>query len=590
MTTPAELADLLSAAAGQAFAAQGLEAGLGAMRRSDRPDLADFQCNGAMAAAKAARRNPREIAEAIIADLRHNPDIAAAEVAGPGFINVKLSPAALSRRAAEIAADPRSGAARVSQPRRVVIDFGGWNVAKEMHIGHLRSTVIGDSLQRLFRFMGDAVTSDVHLGDWGLQMGQLINEVRLEQPDLPYFDASFTGPYPQTSPVTMDDLGRLYPQASAKSKTDEARRNEDRQATQELQTGRPGYRALWRHFCNVTRIGLERECASLGVTFDLWKGESDAQPFIPELVEDLKARAIAEPDAGAWIVRVAREGDKKEMPPIILVNRDGAIGYHGSDLATILDRRRQIDPQLSLYVVDQRQALHFEQVFRASERAGLMPEASLEHLGFGTVNGPDGKPYKTRDGGVLKLHELIRQADQTALGRMQEAELGADVPEAERAEIAHTVAVAAIKFSDLSNVRTTNYVFDLDRFISFEGKTGPYLLYAAVRIKSLARRALSEGVSAGPVNVELDAERTLVLQLDAFNDALRGAYEKRMPHILCDHAYLLAQAFSSFYAAAPILVESDPVRKASRLTLATATLRQLEIVLDLIGVAIPERM
>jgi len=590
MTTPAELADLLSAAAGQAFAAQGLEAGLGAMRRSDRPDLADFQCNGAMAAAKAARRNPREIAEAIIAELRHNPDIAAAEVAGPGFINVKLSPAALSRRAAEIAADPRSGAARVSQPRRVVIDFGGWNVAKEMHIGHLRSTVIGDSLQRLFRFMGDAVTSDVHLGDWGLQMGQLINEVRLEQPDLPYFDASFTGPYPQTSPVTMDDLGRLYPQASAKSKTDEARRNEDRQATQELQAGRPGYRALWRHFCNVTRIGLERECASLGVTFDLWKGESDAQPFIPELVEDLKARAIAEPDAGAWIVRVAREGDRKEMPPIILVNRDGAIGYHGSDLATILDRRRQIDPQLSLYVVDQRQALHFEQVFRASERAGLMPEASLEHLGFGTVNGPDGKPYKTRDGGVLKLHELISQADQTALGRMQEAELGADVPEAERAEIAHTVAVAAIKFSDLSNVRTTNYVFDLDRFISFEGKTGPYLLYAAVRIKSLARRALSEGVSAGPVSVELDAERTLVLQLDAFNDALRGAYEKRMPHILCDHAYLLAQAFSSFYAAAPILVESDPVRKASRLTLATATLRQLEIVLDLIGVAIPERM
>jgi arginyl-tRNA synthetase len=416
MTTPAELADLLSAAAGQAFAAQGLEPGLGAMRRSDRPDLADFQCNGAMAAAKAARRNPREIAEAIVAHLRKNPDIAAAEVAGPGFINVKLSAAALSRRAAEIAGDPRSGAARVSQPRRVVIDFGGWNVAKEMHIGHLRSTVIGDSLQRLFRFMGDAVTSDVHLGDWGLQMGQLINEVRLEQPDLPYFDASFTGPYPQNSPVTMDDLGRLYPQASAKSKTDEARRNEDRQATQELQAGRPGYRALWRHFCNVTRIGLERECASLGVTFDLWKGESDAQPFIPELVEDLKARAIAEPDAGAWIVRVAREGDKKEMPPIILVNRDGAIGYHGSDLATILDRRRSIDPQLSLYVVDQRQALHFEQVFRASERAGLMAEASLEHLGFGTVNGPDGKPYKTRDGGVLKLHELISQADRARCG------------------------------------------------------------------------------------------------------------------------------------------------------------------------------
>jgi len=416
-----------------------------------------------------------EIATAIVEAVKASPLVAAAEVAGPGFINVKVSAAALSARAEEIAKDSRAGARGVETPRRVVIDFGGWNVAKEMHIGHLRSTVIGDSLQRLFRFMGDAVTSDVHLGDWGLQMGQLINEVRLEQPDLPYFDEAFSGPYPETSPVTMDDLGRLYPQASAKSKTDEARRNEDRQATQELQAGRPGYRALWRHFCNVTRVGLERECDSLGVSFNLWKGESDAEPFIPALVEDLKARGIAEFDAGAWIVRVARESDKKEMPPIILVNRDGAIGYHGSDLGTLVE----------------------------------------EHLGFGTVNGPDGKPFKTRDGGVLKLYELIAQADATSLARMQEAELGADVSEAERKEIAHKVAVAAIKFSDLSNVRTTNYIFDLDRFISFEGKTGPYLLYAAVRIKSLARRAAGEGVKPGPIAIELDAERALVLQLDA---------------------------------------------------------------------------
>ncbi|OYX48948.1 MAG: arginine--tRNA ligase [Alphaproteobacteria bacterium 32-64-14] len=590
MTKPAELSEALSVAAGEAFATLGLDAGLGAMRRSDRPDLADFQCNGAMAAAKKLGKNPREIADAIVAALRASDIVASADVAGPGFINVKLSAAALSSRAQQVADDARAGAASVASPRRVVIDFGGWNVAKEMHIGHLRSTVIGDSLQRLFRFLGDSVTSDVHLGDWGLQMGQLINEVKLEQPDLPYFDAGFTGPYPETSPVTMDDLGRLYPLASGKSKADEARRNEDRQATQELQSGRPGYRALWRHFCDVTRVGLERECASLGVTFNLWKGESDAEPFIPALVEDLKARGIAELDAGAWIVRVARESDKKEMPPIILVNRDGAIGYHGSDLGTIIDRKQSIDPQLTLYVVDQRQALHFEQVFRASDRAGLMPESTLEHLGFGTVNGADGKPYKTRDGGVLKLHEFIAQADATALSRMTEAELGADVSEAERADIAHKVAVAAIKFSDLSNVRTTNYIFDLDRFVSFEGKTGPYLLYAAVRIKSLARRAAGEGVTPGPISVELDAERALVLQFDAFNDALRGAYDKRMPHILCDHAYLLAQAFSSFYAAAPVLIESDPAKKASRLALALATLKQLEIVLGLIGIAIPERM
>lgn len=590
MTTSRDLAGLLSDAAGAAFVSLGLEAQLGAMRRSDRPDLADFQCNGAMAAAKKLGKNPREIATAVVDALKASPLVASSEVAGPGFINVKLSADGLAKRAEEIAADERAGAQRVETPRRVVMDFGGWNVAKEMHIGHLRSTVIGDSLQRLFRFMGDKVTSDVHLGDWGLQMGQLINEVKLEQPGLPYFDAAFTGPYPEQSPVTMDDLSRLYPLASGKSKTDEARRDEDRKATQELQSGRPGYRALWKHFCNVTRVGLERECASLGVTFDLWKGESDAEPFVPELVEDLKSREIAEFDAGAWIVRVARETDKKEMPPIILVNRDGAIGYHGSDLGTIVDRKRSIDPQLSLYVVDQRQALHFEQVFRASERAGYLPEKELEHLGFGTVNGPDGKPFKTREGGILKLHEFIAQADAVALARMKEAELGSDVSEAERADIAHKVAAAAIKFSDLSNVRTTNYIFDLDRFISFEGKTGPYLLYAAVRIKSLARRAEAEGVKPGPISIELDAERTLVLALDGFNDALRGTYEKRMPHILCEHAYTLAQAFSGFYAAAPVLVESDPVKKASRLALALATLKQLEIVLGLIGIGTPERM
>jgi len=590
MTKSSDLAGLLSDAAGAAFVALGLEAQLGAVRRSDRPDLADFQCNGAMAGAKKLGKNPREIAGAVVDALKASPLVASAEVAGPGFINVRLSADGLSKRAQKIAADARAGAGRVETPRRVVMDFGGWNVAKEMHIGHLRSTVIGDSLQRLFRFMGDAVTSDVHLGDWGLQMGQLINEVKLEQPGLPYFDAGFTGPYPDKSPVTMDDLSRLYPQASAKSKSDEARRDADRKATQELQAGRPGYRALWRHFCDVTRVGLERECASLGVTFDLWKGESDAEPFIPEIVEDLKSRAIAEFDAGAWIVRVARESDKKEMPPIILVNRDGAIGYHGSDLGTIVDRKRSIGPQLSLYIVDQRQALHFEQVFRASERAGYLPENELEHLGFGTVNGPDGKPFKTREGGILKLHEFIRQADDVAMARMKEAELGADVSEVERNDIAHKVAVAAIKFSDLSNVRTTNYIFDLDRFISFEGKTGPYLLYAAVRVKSLARRAEAEGVKPGPIAIELDAERALVLALDGFNDALRGAYDKRMPHILCEHAYALAQAFSGFYAAAPVLVESDPVKKASRLGLALATLKQLELVLGLIGIDIPERM
>lgn len=590
MTEIKDLAVRLSDVAGAAFAALGLDASLGLVRRADRPDLADFQCNGAMAAAKKIGGNPRDIASGIVEVLKTSDLIARADVAGPGFINIRVSEEALCARASEIARDDRAGASHVASPRRVVIDFGGWNVAKEMHIGHLRSTIIGDSLQRLFRFMGDKVTSDVHLGDWGLQMGQLINEVQLEQPGLPYFEEDFKGPYPDASPVTMEDLGRLYPVASAKSKTDEARREQDRKTTAELQAGRPGYRALWRHFCNVTRVGLERECASLGIHFDLWKGESDAEPLIPEIVADLKTRGIAELDAGAWIVRVAREGDRKEIPPVILVNRDGAIGYHGSDLGTILDRKRSLDPGLSLYVVDQRQALHFEQVFRASDRAGYIPENALEHLGFGTVNGADGKPYKTREGGVLKLHDFISQADEVALARMNEAELGADVSEAERLSIAHKVALAAIKFADLSNVRTTNYTFDLDRFISFEGKTGPYLLYAAVRIKSLARRADAEGVRPGPISCRLDAERVLAFALDGFDASLRAAYDKRMPHLLCEHAYLLAQAFSAFYAAAPILAEPDPATKASRLALALATLKQLELVLGLIGVETPERM
>ncbi|MEZ5937133.1 MAG: arginine--tRNA ligase [Hyphomonadaceae bacterium] len=585
-----DLATQLAEAAGEAFAAAGLEPGLGAMRRSDRPDLADFQCNGAMAAAKAAKKNPREIAGAIVEALKASPLVAGAEVAGPGFINVRVAPEALARQATVLAADQASGANRVEASRKVVIDFGGWNVAKEMHIGHLRSTVIGDCLQRLFRFRGDEVTSDVHLGDWGLQMGQLINEVRLEQPDLPYFDEGFEGEYPAASPVTMDDLGRLYPQASAKSKSDEARRNEDRKATADLQAGRRGYLALWRHFCAVTRVGLERECDALDVRFDLWKGESDANELAPGMVEDLKARKIAEFDDGAWIIRVARESDRKEMPPVILVNRDGAVGYHATDMATILDRKRSIGPDLSMYVVDQRQALHFEQVFRAADIAGYMPEASLEHLGFGTVNGADGKPYKTRDGGVLKLQALIEEADVAAYARVREAGLGEGFPDAELRDIAHKVAVAAIKFSDLSNTRTGNYAFDLDRFISFEGKTGPYLLYQAVRMKSLTRRAESEGVAPGEIVIELPAERGLVLALDGFDDAVRGAYEKRMPHILCDHAYSLAQAFSSFYAAAPILAEKDEGKRASRFALTLAVLKQLELALDLIGVRTPERM
>ena len=586
------LAKELSAAAGAAFDAMGLEARFGEVRRSDKPELADFQCNGAMAAAKAAGKNPREIAGEIAAKLKAHPSVLSAEVAGPGFINLRVSDAALSARAEGVRGDVMAGAEKAADAQVTVIDFGGANVAKPMHVGHLRSAVIGDTLQRICRFAGDEVTSDVHLGDWGLQMGHLVTELQDEQPDLIYFDASYTGPYPAEPPVTIDDLGRLYPQASNKAKSDEARNERSQRAVAEMQAGRAGYRALLRHFIDVSVEALKVDYGFLNVSFDLWKGESDVDGLIPGLVERFKEAGLAELSDGAWIVPVARESDKKEMPPVMLVNSRGGTGYHTTDLATILDRMDNLRPlpERMLYVVDQRQALHFEQVFRAADKLGLIAEDKLEHIGFGTVNGPDGKPFKTREGGVLRLADLQAMAMEEAEKKLSAANLPADMGAEERFDVAKKVAVAALRFSDLMNTRTTNYVFDLDRFTSFEGKTGPYLMYAAVRVKSVLRKAAENGHGSGKVMVSEDAERALVLQLDGFGAALLGAREKRMPHILCEHLYGLAQAFSSFYAALPIAAEADAEKRASRLALADAVRHQLETGLGLLGIDVPERM
>lgn len=586
------LAGELTAAAGAAFEAMGLEARFGEVRRSDKPELADFQCNGAMAAAKAAGRNPREIAAEIAARLKDHASVLSAEVAGPGFINLRVSDAALSARAEDVRGDKMAGAEKAADAQVTVIDFGGANVAKPMHVGHLRSAVIGDTLQRICRFAGDQVTSDVHLGDWGLQMGHLVTELYDEQPGLIYFDAAYTGPYPAEAPVTIDDLGRLYPQASNKAKADEARNERSQKAVAEMQAGRPGYRALLRHFIDVSIEALKLDYGFLNVSFDLWKGESDVDGLIPGLVERFKAAGLAELSDGALIVHVARESDKKEMPPVMLVNSRGGTGYHTTDLATILDRMDTLTPtpERMLYVVDQRQALHFEQVFRAAGMLGLIAEDRLEHIGFGTVNGPDGKPFKTREGGVLRLADLQAMAMEEADKKLSAANLPADMGDAERFDVAKKVAVAALRFSDLMNTRTTNYVFDLDRFTSFEGKTGPYLMYAAVRVKSVLRKAAENGHAPGKVMVTEDTERALVLQLDGFGAAVLGAREKRMPHILCEHLYSLAQAFSSFYAALPIAAETDAGKRASRLALADAVRHQLETGLGLLGIDVPERM
>ena len=584
------IADQLSGLLGDAFASIELPRELGRVTPSTKSGTAPFQCNGAMPAAKQAKRNPREIAQAILDAIAGSEMIASADVAGPGFINLTPAQTVFEARARDIAGDDRAGAITTDAPRKILIDFGGPNVAKPMHVGHLRSSVLGDSLQRLFRFRGDEVLSDIHLGDWGLQMGHLITELREEQPDLVYYDADFAGDYPSEPPVDIEDLARLYPLASQKAKADEARLAVSRAATAELQSGRVGYLALLRHFINVSIAALKKDFGDLGVHFDLWKGESDVDPLIADMVADFKERGVAELSEGAWIIRVDEESDKKELAPLILVTSGGASLYGTTDLATILDRKANFDPDLTLYVVDSAQGNHFQQVFRAAQKAGLADAAALDHVNFGSVNGTDGKRLRTRDGGTFRLADLISSAIERADQRLKEAGLAENMDEDEHAAVARMVGLAAIKFADLQNYRTTNYVFDLDRFTSFEGKTGPYLLYAAVRVKSLLRKAADQNVDSGEINPVAAEERDLVLALDAFGSAVETSCENRAPNTLCDNAFGLAQAFSKFYAACPILGAQDDATKASRLALAAATLKQLELCLDLLGMEAPDRM
>ncbi|KQZ28862.1 arginine--tRNA ligase [Caulobacter sp. Root1472] len=603
----------LSEAAAAAFQAAGLSPDFGRVTASDRPDLADFQCNGALAAAKSAKRNPREIAEQVVEVLKTDPRLASVEIAGAGFINMRVSDEALSVRAREIAADPRAGAEPLPAPRRVLVDYAGPNVAKPMHVGHLRASIIGESIKRLYRFRGDQVLGDAHFGDWGFQMGLLIVSVGDERGLFDSWISEATGQFVgdeasaqvhlQLRDLGLEDLDRAYPLAAAQAKTDDAFRDRARRATALLQGGADAYRAIWTRFVEVSRVALEREFHALGVDFDLWKGESDANDLIPGMIAELEAKGLLVDDQGARIVRVARPGEtkKKKLPdgsvvevespdPLLVVSSEGSAMYGTTDLATILDRRQSFDPHLVLYCVDQRQADHFEQVFRAAYLAGYAEPGGLEHIGFGTMNGADGKPFKTRAGGVLKLHDLIEMAREKARERLREAGLGADLTPEVFEDIAHKVGIAALKFADLQNFRGTSYVFDLDRFTSFEGKTGPYLLYQSVRIKSILRKATEQNVASGPIVVGEPAERDLTLLLDAFEGALSEAYDKKAPNFIAEHAYKLAQTFSKFYAACPILSADEPSVRASRLALAQTTLKQLELALDLLGIEAPERM
>lgn len=586
----------LSGLVGDAFEAEGITRSFGEVVVSQRPELSDYQCNGALGAAKTVGRNPREIAEAVARRIDASGIIEGIEIAGPGFLNISVVDSHLAASVADMARSDRLGVAEIDDDRTVIVDYGGPNMSKALHVGHLRSAVIGESLKRTFRYLGYNTIGDIHIGDWGMPVGQLIVELEDRQPDLPYFDAGYDpkadGPYPETSPVTLDDLSEMYPVITKRTAEDPEIAERARQATFDLQNGREGYLALWWHFHEVSVDGQRKDFGALDVTFDVWYGESTVQHRLEPMVRDLLESGVARESEDAVIIDVGVDEDKKEMPPLLLTRSDGSYLYATTDLATIDMRVSDMGMDAGLYVVDARQSLHFEQVFRAARRAGYVSENTiLEHVGFGTVNGVDGKPFKTREGGILRLGDLIELVTEGARARLDEAHIAQDYPSSERNEIARQVGLAALKFGDLSNHRASNYVFDLERFSAFEGKTGPYLQYSAVRIKSILRKAAEAGLSAGVlVAPTIAQERSLMLRLVRLSEVIYRAADLRAPNVIAEYAYDVATDFSRFYEHCHILRETDPQRQASWLTLVEVALRTLDTLLDLLGIEIPERM
>ena len=582
----------LSRRFGEAFAFVGFDASWGQVVPSQRPELAQYQCNGALGAAKQSGGNAHQIATDVIAAIDDRSAFAGLEVAGPGFINITVIDQVLADYAQAMADDDRLGIEPAEHPMKILVDYGGPNMSKSMHVGHLRASIIGESLKRLLRLAGHHVDGDVHMGDWGMPVGQLIVEMERRQPDLPYFDPDYTGPYPSESPVTLDDLSEMYPAVVERMEGDPAEADRARQATFDVQNGRPGYLALWQHFHDVSVAEQKRDFEALGVEFELWRGESTVQDRLAPLVDRLQneARVAIESD-GALIVEVAEPADKKEMPPLLLTRSDGSYLYSTTDLAT-LEQRAEEGYDLLLYVVDARQSLHFDQVFRAARKGAVTGDGmTMEHVPFGTVNGPDGKPFKTREGGVLRLADLLGIVTDAAKERLDEAEIAQDYAADEQREIAKQVGLAALKYGDLSNHRTSNYLFDIDRFTSFEGKTGPYLQYGAVRNQSILRKAEEAGLAPGPfVAPTVDQERDLMLRLLRLPEIVERAIDVRAPSVLAEYAYELANDFNRFYEACHILSEEDAARQASWLALVELTLRVLRLLLDTLGIEAPQRM
>ena len=581
-----KILDIITAKMQQAFADAGYDASFGRVTVSNRPDLCEYQCNGALAATKQYKCAPIQIAKAVAEKLDAN-DYSMVDAVMPGFINLKLSDAFLKNYLEEMRTAEDFGITKVGAGKTIVVDYGGPNVAKPLHIGHLRSAIIGESLKRLHKFFGYNTIGDIHLGDWGLQMGLIITELQERQPDLPYFDADFTGEYPEEPPFTISELEEIYPAASAKKKEDEAFAKKAHTATYELQSGRRGYRALWQHIMKLSVADMTKIYNNLDVHFESWPGESDADPYIPAMIEDFKAKGLAVESEGALVIPVAEDADKKEVPPCILVKSDGSAIYATTDLATMVQRMQDFKPDKMLYITDKRQALHFEQVFRAAKKGGIVPaDFELEHLGFGTMNGKDGKPFKTRDGGVMRLEQLI--ADMTAFVRAKVVE-NQIVAEEDVDATTAKIALAALKYGDLSNQPTKDYVFDMDRFAAFEGNTGPYILYTIVRVKSILARygAWEHLPMQAPAN---QFAKDLMLAITKFGPAMEMALQNSAPNQICAYIYDLAGTVNKFYHETPILKEEDEALKAGHIALIGLAKRILEQCIDILGFSAPEKM
>ena len=580
--------DLISLRVSKAFEDAGFDASYGKVTVSNRPDLCEFQCNGAMPAAKVYKRAPIQIASAVAEKLEGDPMFSQITAVNPGFLNFHVSAQFLRDHVAEMGQSEKYGLPDDPNARTVVVDYGGPNVAKPLHVGHLRSAIIGESLKRIYRYFGNHVIGDIHMGDWGLQMGLIIEEVRERQPDLPYFDPDFTGEYPAEAPFTISQLEEIYPCASAKSKVDEAFAARAHDATFKLQNGDRGYRAMWDHIMRLSVADLKKNYANLNVDFDVWLGESDAQPYIPGMIEDMKAKGVTEVSNGALVIPVQEESDTKEVPPCILVKSDGAAIYATTDLATIVQRMQDYQPKKLLYLTDKRQALHFEQVFRAAKKSQIVPaDMELQHIGFGTMNGKDGKPFKTREGGVMRLERLIAEITDYVRQKITENQV-VDTSEVETT--ARLIAMAALKYGDLSNQPTKDYVFDLERFAAFEGNTGPYILYTIVRIKSILGKYGKAADMTALQAPETKEAKDLMLALTRFADFMQQAYRDNAPNVICAYIYELAGAANKFYHETRILAEPDETKKAGYVALMDLAKQVLESCIELLGFEAPERM